>query len=87
MVLDPFGLEYTFEVKAKIMGLQTRPVAEFMVHYYDLPLTWEEYAKQQLDNTRTLMGDAKLMPGTNFPTIFALFFQTLRRYMKKSQGK
>ncbi|XP_034474020.1 probable pseudouridine-5'-phosphatase isoform X1 [Drosophila innubila] len=63
MVLDPYGLKYTFEVKEKVMGLQTRPVAEFMVHYYDLPMTWEEYAKHQVENTRTLMGDAKLMPG------------------------
>ncbi|XP_034099600.1 probable pseudouridine-5'-phosphatase isoform X1 [Drosophila sulfurigaster albostrigata] len=63
MVLDPYGKTYTFEAKQQLMGLQTRPMAEFMVKYYDLPISWEEYAKQQLENTRTLMGDAKLMPG------------------------
>ncbi|EDW64906.2 probable pseudouridine-5'-phosphatase isoform X1 [Drosophila virilis] len=63
LVLDPYGKTYTFDVKQQIMGLQTRPVAEFMIKCYDLPLTWEEYAKQQTDNARALMRDAKLMPG------------------------
>ncbi|KAL7741258.1 hypothetical protein ACLKA6_015143 [Drosophila palustris] len=86
MVLDPFGLKYTFEVKEKIMGLQTRPVAEFMVHYYDLPMTWEEYAKQQLQNTRTLMGDAKLMPAGSFgrPYPEAVRFRVMGTQEKRS---
>lgn len=65
MVLDPYGKTYTFDVKQQIMGLQTRQVAEFMIKEYDLPLTWEEYAKQQSDNARALMVDSQLMPGTN----------------------
>ncbi|XP_017859568.1 PREDICTED: probable pseudouridine-5'-phosphatase isoform X1 [Drosophila arizonae] len=63
MVLDPYGKTYTFDVKQQIMGLQTRQVAEFMIKEYDLPLTWEEYAKQQSDNARALMVDSQLMPG------------------------
>lgn len=66
MILDEYDQKYTFEVKQQLMGLQTQQVAEFMVKSYDLPITWEEYAKRQLENTRTLMRDAKLMPGTNY---------------------
>ncbi|XP_022224077.1 probable pseudouridine-5'-phosphatase isoform X1 [Drosophila obscura] len=62
-VLDPYGKTFTFDVKEQLMGLQTRQVAEFMVNTYELPITWEEYAKQQRDNALTLMGNAQLMPG------------------------
>ncbi|BFF95464.1 probable pseudouridine-5'-phosphatase [Drosophila madeirensis] len=62
-VLDPYGKTFTFDVKEQLMGLQTRQVAEFMVKSYELPITWEEYAKQQRDNALSLMGNAQLMPG------------------------
>ncbi|XP_017094969.2 probable pseudouridine-5'-phosphatase isoform X1 [Drosophila bipectinata] len=62
-ILDPFGKTFTFDVKEQLMGLQTEPVAKFMVKQYDLPIPWEEWVKQQHDNTRKLMRNAKLMPG------------------------
>ncbi|XP_032592609.1 probable pseudouridine-5'-phosphatase isoform X1 [Drosophila grimshawi] len=62
-VLDPYGKTYTFEVKQQLMGFQTRAVAEFMIKTYDLPMAWEEYARQQTENARLLMENAELMPG------------------------
>lgn len=89
MILDEYDQKYTFEVKQQLMGLQTQQVAEFIVKTYDLPITWEEYAQRQLENTRTLMRDAKLMPGTNFHIQFVrtILLQTLRGYTRKSLGK
>lgn len=71
------------------MGLQTQQVAEFMVKTYNLPMTWEEYAKRQLENTRKLMLDAKLMPGINFHILsfVPILLQTLKGYTRKSLGK
>ncbi|KRF98274.1 uncharacterized protein Dwil_GK23925, isoform B [Drosophila willistoni] len=63
MILDPYGKQYTFAVKEQIMGLQTRPLAEFLVKEYDLPITWEEYAAKQKENAQMLMRNAGLMPG------------------------
>ncbi|XP_068144173.1 probable pseudouridine-5'-phosphatase isoform X1 [Drosophila tropicalis] len=63
MILDPYGKQYTFAVKEQIMGLQTRPLAEFLVKEYDLPITWEEYAAKQKENAQLLMRNAGLMPG------------------------
>lgn len=64
MILDAFGKTITFDVKEQIMGLQTRAAAEFMVKHYDLPIPWEEWAKQQQANTEKLMLHSQLMPGT-----------------------
>ncbi|XP_039502496.1 probable pseudouridine-5'-phosphatase isoform X2 [Drosophila santomea] len=63
MILEPYGKAYPFEVKEQVMGLQTEPLARFMVEYYDLPMSWEEYARQQRANTEILMRNAELMPG------------------------
>ncbi|XP_017063331.1 probable pseudouridine-5'-phosphatase isoform X1 [Drosophila eugracilis] len=63
MILEPYGKPYPFEVKEQAMGLQTEPLAKFMVEYYDLPISWEEYARQQRANTEILMRNAQLMPG------------------------
>lgn len=89
LILDEFGHTYTFEVKQQLMGLQTQQVAEFIVKTYDLPISWEEYAKRQLENTRKLMRDAKLMPGINFHILsfVPILLQTLKGYTRKSLGK
>ncbi|KRJ97282.1 probable pseudouridine-5'-phosphatase isoform X1 [Drosophila yakuba] len=63
MILEPYGKAYPFEVKEQVMGLQTEPLARFMVEHYDLPMSWEEYARQQRANTEILMRNAELMPG------------------------
>ncbi|XP_017024165.1 probable pseudouridine-5'-phosphatase isoform X1 [Drosophila kikkawai] len=63
MILDKYGKTFTFEVKEQIMGLQTKAAAEFMVQHYDLPIPWEEWAKQQQANTEKLMLHSQLMPG------------------------
>nr|AAC47470.1 GS1-like protein [Drosophila melanogaster]AAC47473.1 GS1-like protein [Drosophila melanogaster] len=63
MILEPYGKTYPFEIKEQVMGLQTEPLARFMVEHYELPMSWEEYARQQRANTEILMRNAQLMPG------------------------
>ncbi|XP_037711593.1 probable pseudouridine-5'-phosphatase isoform X1 [Drosophila subpulchrella] len=63
MILEPYGKAYPFEVKELVMGLQTEPLSRFMVEHYELPFSWEEYARQQRANAEILMRNAQLMPG------------------------
>ncbi|XP_016945647.3 probable pseudouridine-5'-phosphatase isoform X1 [Drosophila suzukii] len=63
MILEPYGKAYPFEVKEQVMGLQTEPLSRFMVEHFDLPISWEEYARQQRANAEILMRNAQLMPG------------------------
>jgi len=62
-ILDRYGKTYTWEFKVTVMGLQTQEVSERIVEHYDLPMTWQEYAKLQRDLNEKLMVDAELMPG------------------------
>ncbi|XP_052854072.1 probable pseudouridine-5'-phosphatase isoform X1 [Drosophila gunungcola] len=63
MILEPYGKAYPFEVKERVMGLQTEPLSRFMVEHFELPISWEEYARQQRANAEKLMRNAQLMPG------------------------
>jgi len=55
MILEPYGKTYPFEIKEQVMGLQTEPLARFMVEHYELPMSWEEYARQCLKADQPLM--------------------------------
>ncbi|KAH8412777.1 hypothetical protein KR009_005511, partial [Drosophila setifemur] len=63
MILDPYGKTFTFDVKQQIMGLQTEAISRFMIQQYNLPFTWEEWAKQQRANAEELMRNVDFMPG------------------------
>jgi len=87
MILEPYGKAYPFEVKEQVMGLQTEPLSRFMVEHFELPISWEEYARQQRANAEILMRNAQLMPGTNPRSRFTVTFQTRSGYTRRSPGK
>lgn len=62
-MIEPFGKTYTWEVKLKLMGMQSEETARTMVSEYDLPITWQEFAEQSKAMAQQTMATAKLMPG------------------------
>lgn len=62
-VIDPYGKQYTWEVKQKLMGRQSEETARIMVSEYDLPMTWEEFAEKAKVMGQLIMATATLLPG------------------------
>lgn len=69
-----FGKEFTFALKSKIMGQQSKEFAGTIINELGLPLTIEEF----LTETRTifdqLFPQCKIMPGKNEALTYMLFF-------------
>lgn len=62
-MIDPYGKQYTWEVKQKLMGRQSEETARIMVSEYDLPITWQEFAEQSKALGQEIMATASLLPG------------------------
>ncbi|CAL7943532.1 unnamed protein product [Xylocopa violacea] len=55
--------EFTWEHKAKIMGFQTKAVAQTVIEMLSLPMTVEEFTNEVVDAYQELFPTASLMPG------------------------
>ena len=62
-VLDPYGVEYTLELKRKCMGGDSRLSAQITIDHYQLPLTAEEYLAKREAFLQELFPTADEMPG------------------------
>lgn len=62
-VLETFGKTFTWEHKAKVLGLAPRDSCQLIVDLFDLPMHLDEFIAQQDDHIYRLLPEAKLMPG------------------------
>ncbi|CAB3233430.1 unnamed protein product [Arctia plantaginis] len=58
-----FGKEFTFEVKKKVMGMQSREFAASIIDYIDLPITVDEFLKETRQIFNESFPNCKVMPG------------------------
>lgn len=61
-----FGKEFTFEVKKKVMGMQSREFAASIIDYLELPITVEEFLIETRQIFRQSFPKCKVMPGKTF---------------------
>lgn len=64
-IVSPYGKEYTFDLKLKVMGFHTNETAQTIVSELELPMTPEEFITESKKQFEVLFPDASLMPGKN----------------------
>lgn len=64
-ILQRFGKEFTWELKAKMMGQKALPAAQTMVSELGLEgqLQAEDFVKEREEMLHTMFPEAKLLPG------------------------
>ncbi|KAL0868494.1 hypothetical protein ABMA27_007975 [Loxostege sticticalis] len=62
-ILTPYGKEYTFELKLKLMGSQAHETAKKIVSELELPLTPEEFMAKSKIQFEQLFPDTQVLPG------------------------
>ncbi len=62
-VLDPFGVEYTAELKQRCIGGDSHNSAQIVIDHYQLPLTSDEYLAQREVHLVELFRTVPEMPG------------------------
>ncbi|XP_041982728.1 pseudouridine-5'-phosphatase-like [Aricia agestis] len=62
-VCAKYGKEFTWEVKATLLGFQNRECAEKIVQTLDLPITTDEFLTQCQEQYEILFPKVELMPG------------------------
>ncbi len=64
-LLKQHGKEYSFELKAKLMGKAPKEVAAAFIKHYELEgkVTEEEWIKNTKENAEGLLAKCQLMPG------------------------
>lgn len=63
-ILSRFGTDYTFELKQKLMGLQSLETAKTIIKELDLPMTVEEFLEESNKEFEKLFPDTQVLPGT-----------------------
>lgn len=58
-----FGKEFTFGLKSRIMGQQSKEFAGIIIKELDLPLTVDEFLEETRKIFKELFPQSKLMPG------------------------
>ncbi|XP_053615764.1 pseudouridine-5'-phosphatase-like isoform X1 [Plodia interpunctella] len=62
-IISQYGKDYTFELKLKLMGLQTNETANMVISSLDLPITPEEFISQTTQEFQKLFPDTEVLPG------------------------
>ncbi|XP_028176629.1 pseudouridine-5'-phosphatase-like [Ostrinia furnacalis] len=62
-VLTPYGKEYTFTLKLKLMGSQAHETAKIIVSELDLPITPEQFMEETKKQFEKLFPDTQVLPG------------------------
>ncbi|KAJ8709190.1 hypothetical protein PYW07_009016 [Mythimna separata] len=62
-IVSQYGKNYTFDLKLKLMGLQTHETADMVVSALNLPITSEQFIEESKKQFDVLFPDTKLMPG------------------------
>ncbi|XP_041982790.1 pseudouridine-5'-phosphatase-like [Aricia agestis] len=62
-VVSRYGKEFTFELKSKIMGQQSKEFAQSIIDALELPLTVEDFLKETRKLFEELFPQSELMPG------------------------
>ncbi|CAH2095365.1 unnamed protein product [Euphydryas editha] len=62
-ILSPYGKEYTFDLKLKLMGTQSQETARAIVSELKLPMSPEEFIIESKKQFEVLFPDSSLMPG------------------------
>lgn len=62
-ILSRYGKEYTFELKQKLMGLQSQESAKVLISTHNLPLSVEEMIEESKKQFAVLFPNSQLMPG------------------------
>ncbi|CAH1636057.1 unnamed protein product [Spodoptera littoralis] len=62
-IVSRYGKNYTFELKLKLMGLQSLETAKMIVSELELPMTIEEFIEESNKQFKLLFPEAQLMPG------------------------
>ncbi|KAI5645750.1 haloacid dehalogenase-like hydrolase domain-containing protein [Phthorimaea operculella] len=62
-ILSRYGKNYTFELKMRLMGLQSHETAEMIVKELELPLTPEQFQAECTAQFAKLFPDCQVMPG------------------------
>ena len=63
-VIEPFGKEYTWDLKVKLMGQVSIDSTRMIVEELGLPMTPDEYAQRFHDVVETIFPTSQLMPGS-----------------------
>lgn len=62
-IVSRFGKNYTFDLKLKLMGLQSHETAKMIISALQLPMTNEEFMEESKKQFEMLFPDTQLMPG------------------------
>nr|XP_012550331.1 pseudouridine-5'-phosphatase isoform X2 [Bombyx mori] len=62
-VASRYGKKFTFELKSRIMGQQTREFAGNIIKYLDLPLTIEDFVSETRQIFEELFPQSEILPG------------------------
>ncbi|XP_026332380.1 pseudouridine-5'-phosphatase-like [Hyposmocoma kahamanoa] len=62
-ILSRFGKDYTFELKQRLMGLQSLETAKLIIKELDLPMTVEEFLEESNKEFEKLFPDTQVLPG------------------------
>ncbi|KAI8425543.1 hypothetical protein MSG28_011369 [Choristoneura fumiferana] len=62
-IASRYGKKFTFELKCKIMGQQTREFAKMIIEGLDLPLTVDEFIVESREIFNELFPNCKVLPG------------------------
>ena len=62
-IVCKYGKDYTWDLKAKIMGFVGKDVAVAIVNALDLPLTPDEYIEAMQEIVADLFVTSKFLPG------------------------
>jgi len=63
LYLKQFGMEFTWEIKQKMMGRKPQDAVAILVEHYKLPVTVDEYINENKKVMEELFPTANLMPG------------------------
>lgn len=65
-ILSRFGKDYTFELKQRLMGLQSLETAKIIIEELDLPMTVEQFLEESNKEFVKLFPDTQVLPGMLF---------------------
>lgn len=62
-IAEPYGKEYTWEIKQTVMGLQREEAAQAIINALDLPMTVDEYVQVSTEKINEVMPNCNMLPG------------------------